>query len=77
MNERLIFRERLTEILKETKTSENKLTQKQIAKLCNIDPSCITQYKKGDCEPTLDTLFKLCRVLDCSADYILGLTDEY
>lgn len=70
------FKERFNEILKDLKKDNtNKFTQKKLAKLCNIDESCITQYKKGDSEPTLTTLYKICKVLDISSDYLLGLTD--
>ncbi len=66
----MIFQTRLIEALQQTT-----LKQKEIAEQCNIHPSCITQYKKGESEPTLKTLFDLCKVLNCSADYLLGLSD--
>ena len=66
----MIFKERIIEALKQTK-----LKQKEIAERCGIHPSCITQYKNGESEPTLETLFNLCRVLDITSDYLLGLTD--
>ena len=67
----MIFKERIIEALKQTK-----LKQKEIAERCGIHPSCITQYKNGESEPTLETLFNLCRVLDITSDYLLGLTDS-
>lgn len=66
----MLFRERFTDVI-----GTSKKQQKQIAEECGIHPSCITQYKKGDSQPTLDVLFKLCRALDVSADYLLGLSD--
>ena len=66
----MIFTERFNEVLKITP-----LAQKEIAEKCGIDKSCITQYKKGQTQPTLEVLFKLCKVLDVSADYLLGLTE--
>lgn len=66
----MIFQQRFNEVLK-----ESVMTQKEIAEKCEIDKSCITQYKKGKTQPTLDVLFKLCQALDVSADYLLGLTD--
>ena len=51
------------------------MTQKEIAEKCGIHPSCLTQYKKGETEPTLTTLFELCKVLDVSSDFLLGLSD--
>ncbi len=66
----MIFQERITDALKQTP-----LQQKEIAEKCGIHPSCLTQYKKGKSEPTLKTLFELCKVLNVSADYLLGLSD--
>ena len=52
-------------------------TQVQIAKETQISKQCISDYKSGKSFPSLETLFLLCRCLDVSADYLLGLTDEY
>ncbi len=51
------------------------LTQKEIAKAVNVSPQTISKYMKLDIFPALDTLAKLCKVLDVSADYILGLSN--
>jgi len=66
----MIFQERFIAALKQTM-----LNQKEIAEKCGIHPSCLTQYKKGESEPTLTTLFELCKVLNVSADYLLGLSE--
>jgi len=68
----LKFCERLTEVLK-----DSKLNQKEIANLLNIHESNIPQYKSGHTQPSLQILMNLCEVLDVSADYLLGLTDDY
>lgn len=65
------FQERFSKELEITK-----LSQREIARQCGIDPSCITQYKRGKNFPTIKILFKLCEVLDVSSDYLLGLTDR-
>lgn len=51
------------------------LTQKEIAKAVNVSPQTISKYMKLDIFPALDTLAKLCKVLDVSADYILGISN--
>lgn len=66
----MIFRERINEALKTTT-----MKQKEIAEKCGIHPSCLTQYKKGESEPSLKTLYELCKTLDISADYLLGLSE--
>ncbi len=51
------------------------LTQKEIAKAVNVSPQTISKYMKLDIFPALDTLAKLCKVLDVSSDYILGISN--
>ncbi len=68
----MIFTERFNEVLK-----ASPLRQIEIAKLLNVHPSFITQMKKGTNLPNLSMLFNLCKILDVSADYLLGLSDNY
>ncbi len=49
--------------------------QTELAKAANVSKQCISDYKSGKSEPSIDTLFLLCRYLDVSADYLLGLED--
>ena len=53
----------------------NKITQKELAEKLQIDESNITKWKKGENLPSLTVFFELCRLLDVSADYLLGLED--
>ena len=55
--------------------SNSNLTQKEIAKKIGVSPQTISKYMKNDIFPALDTLSKLCALLDVSADYILGLCE--
>ena len=64
------FSERLTEELKLCG-----LTQKEIADKLQISPANITNWKKGANIPSLDVFYELCKILDVSADYLLGLRD--
>ena len=50
-------------------------SQKEIAKAVNVSPQTISKYMKQNIFPALDTLAKLCKLLDVRADYILGLCD--
>ena len=65
------FQDRFTKELKITK-----LSQQEIAPRWDIAPSCIPQYKQGKTFPSIKILFKLCQVLEISADYLLGLSDR-
>lgn len=53
----------------------SRYTQKELAKLVGISPQTVSKYMKNDVFPALDTLAKLCKVLDVKSDYILGLSD--
>lgn len=52
------------------------LTRTEIAKKINVSPEMITQYITTKKLPKLDTFAKLCKELDLSATYILGLSDH-
>ena len=64
------FSERLVVELK-----SSTLTQKQIAEKLHVDPANITNWKKGTNIPSLEVFYELCKILDVSADYLLGLSD--
>ncbi|MBR6773295.1 MAG: helix-turn-helix transcriptional regulator [Clostridia bacterium] len=65
-----IIKQRLREELKGTG-----LTTKQIADKIGVSPEMVTQYATTKKLPKLDTFAKLCKELELSADYILGLKD--
>lgn len=64
------FSERLIEVLKTSKYS-----QKELAKMLNISEGNISNWKKGLNLPSVELLYKLCKLLGESADYLLGLSD--
>lgn len=51
------------------------LSQKEIAQEVGVSAQTISKYMKQNIFPALDTLAKLCKVLDVKSDYILGLCD--
>lgn len=67
----------LKEIQKRLRESieSSQISQKELAQAVGVSPQTISKYMKKDIFPALDTLAKLCKVLDVRADYILGLTD--
>ena len=67
----MLFSERITEAVR-----QSNLTQKQVAEKLNIAESNITNWKKGENLPSVDILYKICILLDESADYLLGIEDE-
>ncbi len=46
-----------------------------MAKMVNVSPETITQYCATQKLPKSDTFALLCKALDVSADYILGLRE--
>ena len=65
-----IIKQRLREELKNCP-----LSTAEIAKKVGVSPEMITQYVTTKKLPKLDTFAKICKELDLSASYILGLTD--
>ena len=47
------------------------LTQTKLAEMLNVDPSLISKWESADSAPNIDTLLKLCEILECSTDYLL------
>lgn len=66
------FKDRFNEVLKTCGKS-----QVEIAKAIGVSKQCVTDYKSGRIAPSIDTLYTLCKFLDVSSDYLLGLTDTY
>lgn len=65
-----IIKERLREEIK-----SSGLTTIEIAKRVGVSPEMITQYMTTKKLPKLDTFARLCKELDLSANYILGIDD--
>ena len=49
------------------------ITQKELAEKLKINPSTVSKYMRLDKYPSLDTFANICKILDVSADDILGL----
>lgn len=52
------------------------MAQRDIATAIGVSPQTVSRYMRDDIFPALDTLARLCVLLDVSADYILGITGE-
>ena len=48
----------------------------ELSKKTGVTPNMISQYRNTKKLPTLETFALLCKALDVSADYILGLTKD-
>lgn len=52
------------------------LNQYQLADAAFVSPATISHYVKGKRGIYFDSLVSICKVLDVSADYLLGLSDD-
>lgn len=64
------FKTRLKEELE-----NSKLTVRQLAEKIGVSPEMVTQYYTTKKLPKLDTFVRICKALNVSADYLLGLSD--
>ena len=68
----IILGKRLKELRK-----EKGLTQKEVANILGIHSVTYLHYEKDEREPPLKILAEMATFFGVSADYLLGLTDEY
>lgn len=65
------FSERLKESIQ-----DRGITQRMLATLTGTTEVSISRWANGSRLPNADALYRLCKALDVSADYLLGLSDE-
>lgn len=51
-------------------------TQLDLAQRLEVSKGTVSAYEQGLSYPSLETLIKICEILDTSADYLLGITDK-
>lgn len=66
----MLFTERFNEILK-----VSHINQSELAAAVGVSKQAITNLKSGASLPSLDLLCALCRTLNVTSDYLLGLSD--
>ena len=54
---------------------EKGLTQKQLADLLLTTQSTIGKYEREELQPNVETIIKICKTLEITSDYLLGLED--
>lgn len=54
---------------------EKGLTQSQLAMMLSTTQSTIGKYEREEIQLTVDTILKICKLFEISADYLLGLED--
>ena len=61
--------------LRETR-KEMKLTQKELAVAVNTTDDSIFSWETGRSQPSIEMIRLLCKTLEVTSDYLLGLEDE-
>lgn len=64
------FTERFAELMQEQDEE-----QKEIAEKLHITPANISNWKTGRNVPSIETLYEICKLMNVSADWLLGLSD--
>lgn len=64
------FADNLNRIMK-----RNRLNYKTLADLIGCSPQAVCQWRMGTREPQANSIVRLCKAMDCSADELLGLKD--
>lgn len=57
----------------ESKLQENNMTQSELGELVGLNQRTISQYVRGNSQPSLETLSKICQLLKIDIYYILEL----
>jgi len=71
MKSQNIFQKRLQEA-----RNSRDLSQDELARQANLQPSAISHFETGTRKPSFDNLRKLADALEVTSDYLLGRTDD-
>ena len=58
------------------KQGAEKLTQQRLAEQLGVSPDSVKSWEKGEFLPSMSHLLEICRLLNCDAGYLLGLSEE-
>lgn len=64
------------ERIKELRTSMG-LNQIQFGRKLFVTKQCISNWENGNIQPSIDMLIKIAQTFSVSADYLLGLSNEF
>jgi len=64
------FNQRLTELRK-----QHKLSQEALANKVGVHPNVIGRYGRGEAKPTIEVATKMAQVFNVSLDYLVGKSD--
>lgn len=53
------------------------MTQKDVYSILQVSPNCYASWEQGRTQPDIGSIKRLCKIFDVSADYLLGIEDEF
>ena len=74
MKRKQFDRQILSVRLRETRL-EYHCSQKQLAELIGVSQDTVSLWERAKSAPNAEQLFAICRALEISSEYLLGLTD--
>lgn len=51
------------------------LTQEKLAEIIGVSRTAVVRWESGETDPTIDHLIEMTKVLNVSADFLLGIND--
>lgn len=79
LNYRYQVAERLNLIFGEWQScarNRSERTQKDFSKLLNIERKALMNWLRGDTLPKAEQIYQICKLCNCSADWLLGLSNQ-
>lgn len=52
------------------------MKQPDLSKKLSCTPMTVSRYERGEADPDVDTICRLCDIFGCTADYLLGRSDR-
>lgn len=68
--------QRLSIIFAEWQGYDKYRTQERFSKLLNIERKALMHWLSGDTLPKAEQIYQICKMCNCSADWLLGLSSE-
>ena len=51
-------------------------TIKEVAEAIQVHPNAVSRWETNEAEPSSSNLMELCKLYECSPEYLLGMTDD-
>ena len=55
---------------------ERGLSIQEVSKSIGVHPNAVSRWETGKTEPNSSNLISLCKLYDCTPEYLLDMTDE-